>query len=123
MDKEQFLEVLCDKFPNIKEEVLDEDYQGLFTLQIGVFMRYTQEAINHHQVSTVGEHTQFITEIFDLVEEEVRNSLVLSYIGKLDFKNIAKPQLYKDIQAALDAYNQSAYTDQKLINFIKKRKN
>ena len=36
----EFLQLLVEQFPAIKDDVLDEDYKGLITLQVKFFTKY-----------------------------------------------------------------------------------
>jgi hypothetical protein len=120
MNKEQFIKEICDKFPYLKDEILDEDYGGLFSLQVSVFRENTQSAIDNCNNEVIETHLNFISKNFKSFDNEVENSIVLSYIGKLDFKNYPMPKLFQDIQAELAIYNQSAHKDETLIKVLKK---
>jgi hypothetical protein len=119
MEQEQFIQNLCDEFPYLSEDILDDDYEGLLTLQIGVFRESTQEAIDNNDSQKIDEHLNFILNNFNKVNDKVQNSIVLSYIGKLNFKKHLKPKLFREFQNALENYNALAYKDEKLINFLK----
>ena len=116
MNKKDFLNKLIQCFPDIKEEILDNDYNGLFSLQVGVFRDITQKAIDTHDLENVEKYTQFILDNFD---DDVNNSIILSYIQKLNFKDYKTPPFFMNFQKELKEYEQSSYTDEKLIDFLK----
>ena len=116
MNKKYFLNKLIECFPDMKEEILDDDYNGLFSLQVGVFRDITQKAIDTHDLENVEKYTQFILDNFD---DDVNNSIVLSYIQKLNFKDYKTPSFFMNFQKKLKEYEQSSYTDEKLIDFLK----
>ena len=119
MNKKDFLNKLIQCFPDIKEEILDNDYNGLFSLQVGVFRDITQKAIDTHDLENVEKYTQFILDNFDNFDDDVNNSIVLSYIQKLNFKDYKTPSFFMNFQKELKEYEQSSYTDEKLIDFLK----
>lgn len=120
MNSEQFIQELCKRFPSLKNDILDEDYQRLFSLQISIFRNYTQSCIDNGDFKKVDECINFIFENFNNLDSKVENSIVLSYIGKLDFKNYPIPKLLKEFKEALDSYNNSALNNQKLVDVLKK---
>jgi len=85
--KAEFIEALVTKFPEIKDEVLDEDYDNLVSLQVGCFRRYTQKAIDANDRPTTLKCFQFADNCIDTVEFEVENSLAISWASKLKFDN------------------------------------
>jgi len=119
MNKKDFLNKLIQCFPDMKEEILDDDYNGLFSLQVGVFRDITQKAIDTHDLENVEKYTQFILDNFDDFDDDVNNSIVLSYIQKLNFKDYKAPSFFMNFQKELKEYEQSSYTDEKLIDFLK----
>ena len=119
MNKKDFLNKLIQCFPDMKEEILDDDYNELFSLQVGVFRDITQKAIDTHDLENVEKYTQFILDNFDNFDDDVNNSIVLSYIQKLNFKDYKTPSFFMNFQKELKEYEQSSYTDEKLIDFLK----
>ena len=119
MNKKDFLNKLIQCFPDIKEEILDNDYNGLFSLQVGVFRDITQKAIDTHDLENVEKYTQSILDNFDNFDDDVNNSIILSYIQKLNFKDYKTPSFFMNFQKELKEYEQSSYTDEKLIDFLK----
>ncbi|MES2809964.1 MAG: hypothetical protein V4619_15140 [Bacteroidota bacterium] len=81
--EEQFVALITDTFPSLADEILDEDYKGLITLQVGCFTRFTQDAIDENDVKLVTKCFDFVDNIFERVNDRVENSLVITYLGKL----------------------------------------
>lgn len=120
MNKELFLEKLISSFPQLKENILDEDYEGLLSLQIGEFRIATQQAMDEHKIQEANEYLLFIMNHFYEFDDDVQNSIVISYIQKLNFVNIPIPPFFDKIQKQLNEYYASAYSDEKLLDFLKK---
>lgn len=122
--KAAFIEELVLTFPEIRDEVFDEDYLGLISLQIGCFRRFTQNAININDLETVQKCFDFVDNNLDIVEFDVENSLVISFLGKLNFdKNIGASKLLSskltEMIEVLKSYYSSFSKDKKLLNFLK----
>jgi len=98
-DVNTFLNDLVTAFPEIKGEVLDEDYQDLIALQVGCLTRFSQAAIKAEDWKTVARCIKFVNESFDQVEFSVENSLAISYLGKLEFsqESMAEKLLPKNL--------------------------
>lgn len=84
-DETIFIEVLICTFPEIKDEVLDEDWVDITSLQIACFTRFTQKAIDANDNDIVLRCFQFVDSNIDNVIFKVENSLTISWLGKLNF--------------------------------------
>jgi hypothetical protein len=84
-DEITFIEDLITTFPEIKKEVLDEDWIGLISLQIGCFRRFTQKAIDDNNNLLALQCFKFIDDNINEVEFSIENSLTISWLGKLNF--------------------------------------
>jgi hypothetical protein len=122
-DDKSFVNDLIKEFPEIRQDVLDEDYIGLISLQIGVFRKFTQDAINKNNLDLVTKCFQFIEKNFDVVNSDIRNSLYISYLGKLEIANnkIKKmlPAKLKSAKEEIDIYYKSTSENDKLNKFLK----
>jgi hypothetical protein len=119
-----FIAELVASFPEIIDDVLDENNLGFISLQIGCFRRFTQEAINGYDLNTVKKCIAFADANFETTEWEVTNSLSISFVGKLDFsKNRSAEKLLTDkltgVRSQLDLYYNSLSKDEKLNKFLK----
>jgi len=122
-DQHSFIEDLVNHFPEIKDEVLDDDWTGLITLQIGCFMRFTQKAIDTNDITTIKNCFRFVDDNLDAVEFNVENSLTISWLGKLDFaKNKVAFDLLstklKNLYTQLRQWNTDIPKNQKLNTFL-----
>jgi len=122
-DQHSFIEDLVNHFPEIKDEVLDDDWTGLITLQIGCFMRFTQKAIDTNDITTIKNCFWFVDDNLDAVEFNVENSLTISWLGKLDFaKNKVAFDLLstklKNLYTQLRQWNTDIPKNQKLNTFL-----
>jgi len=125
LSERAFLEQLVSAFPQIKEEVYDEDSDGLISLQVGCLTRYTIKAINDNKVSTALKCFRFVEQMLDKVNSNIESALVISLIGHLKFDK--NPDLYdsfpkrlKELKAALDKHHKSFARPKKIKKKIKK---
>ena len=92
-NSEIFIDELIKAFPEIKDEVLDEDWIDLIHIQVGCLTRYTQKAIDDDNIEVALKCFQFVNNILNQVEFKIENSLVISWVFHLTFhKNM---ELYK----------------------------
>ena len=104
-----FIHDLILNFHEIKDEVLDEDYLGLFSQQIGCFREFTQKAIDDNNINLALKCFEFVAEYLPKVIFEVENSLVISCLGKLKIPKGSQiegliPKELKSIIDSLEAY-------------------
>jgi len=123
-DHQTFIDELIVAFPEIKDEVLDEDYLGLTTLQIGCFKRFTQKAIDNNDLILVKKCFDFVDSNIDVVEYNVENSLVISYLGKLNFSNDCEvdkllTKKLRELRVTLAEYYATPSKNEKLNKFLK----
>ena len=117
MNNKEFIDKLTNTFPEIKEEVMDEDFEGLITLQIGCFMRYTQKAIDTNNEISINNSFQFVLDNLESVNDRIENALYISFLNKLSFtKNIsAKSLLPPKLLAAknkMDEYDKAPHSEE-----------
>ena len=84
---QQFVEQLLIEFPGLKSEVLDETWAGLLHVETACFARYTQAAIDNHDVEQVRQCFEFATRIFHDADAEVRNAIYVSYLENLNLED------------------------------------
>lgn len=117
-----YLQQLSEQFPEIKEELLDEDYEGLITLQTGVFKRFIQKAIQNNDVPALKRSFTYLNNNFDLFDDKVQNSIVVSLLEHLELNSTANnllPAKIRNIINQLSNYNNSADNNKKLTDFLK----
>lgn len=119
-----FLEHLVKTFPQISEDVLDEDYEGLLPLQVGFFTRFTQRAIDANDIKLVKRCFEFVDAEIQSANSKVENVLYVTFLGKLfipEGSSIEKllPDYLKAAYDDLKAYHAAASKDQKLNDFFK----
>lgn len=84
---QQFIELLLAEFPGLRSEVQDETWAGLLHLETACFGRYTQSAIDNHDVENLRRCFDFATRIFQDADAEVKNALYVSYLENLDLED------------------------------------
>jgi hypothetical protein len=122
-NEQAFIKELISAFPEIKNEILDEDYAGLISLQIGCFKRFTQKAIDNNDLDVVKKSFQFVEANIGTVEHKIENALYISYLGKLNIVKNSKvekllPDSLKRALFELNAYNTSGSKNEKLNKFL-----
>lgn len=122
-NEQVFIENLIDNFPELEEEILDEDYLGIITLQIGCFKRFTQKAIDSNDLATAKECFRFVDENIDQVEGKIENALYITYLGHLKFEknNAAKKLLPDRLKSAIKditTHENSTPKNNKLNDFL-----
>lgn len=118
-----FINELVSVFPSIRAEVLDEDYSGLISLQIGCFKRFTQKAIDSNDLGTVKQCFDFVEANIGNVEHKIENALYISYLGKLNIPKNSRvekllPKRLRNALIDLNAYNTSNSTDDRVNKFL-----
>lgn len=122
-DADTFINELVGAFPEIEEEVTDEDYKGLIGLQIGCLTRFTQKAIDNNDLDMVTKSLNFVEDNIGKVEHKIENSLYISYLGKLNIIKGSKAEKLlsgnlKKVYAGFNNYAASSQNE-KLNNFLK----
>lgn len=118
-----YLQQLAEQFPEIEEELLDEDYEGLITLQTGVFKRFIQKAILDNDEPVLKRSFKYLNDNFELFDDKVQNSIVVSLLEHLELNSTANnllPVKIRSIINQLSNYNNSADKNKKLMNFFNK---
>lgn len=82
-DHRAFINDLILAFPEIEEEVLDEDNLNSITLQLIEFKAFTQKAIDSNDLETVKRCFEFVASNWNSIEFEMENSLTITYLAKL----------------------------------------
>ena len=101
-DYEFFIDELVNAFPEIREEVLDEDSIGSIHMQVGDFTRFTQHAIDTNNVPVALKCFQFVDDIISKVSDRVKDALEISWVFHLSF--IRNENLYKQFPSALKEF-------------------
>ncbi|MGJ1454510.1 DUF7674 family protein [Sphingobacterium multivorum] len=89
-NKDLFIADLIRIFPNLEEEILDEDYSFSITLQMGSLKRYIQKAIDDDNSDIFDAVVAFLNENLPLVDKKVQNAIFISFLEKLDFSGTPK---------------------------------
>jgi predicted nucleic acid-binding OB-fold protein len=109
-----YLQQLAEQFPEIEEELLDEDYEGLITLQTGVFKRFIQKAILDNDEPILKRSFKYLNDNFELFDDKVQNSIVVSLLEHLELNSTANNLLPVKIRSIINQLSK------KLMNFFNK---
>ena len=115
-NKDLFIDDLIKVFPDLKEEMLDDDYSFSITLQMGRLKRYIQKAIDGNNSDIFDSMIVFFVENLSLVDDRVRNAIFISFLGKLDFST--KPEFKQKLIRTLGkaSIDLEKYREYKLFN-------
>lgn len=119
--KDSFIRVICERYPYMEKDILEEQYDGSFSSQVCIFRKYTQKAIDGREVIKLKNYFNFIEKNFYNFEDDIQDNLVSSYIGKLDFKCFPVPELFRNMRSALNDYNRSPENNKKLLDFLRQQ--
>lgn len=121
----EFAKKLIEAFPEMESELNDDDFKGILTLEVGVFLRFTQAVINAGDIKTLKKCFSFIEDNLPNFDTKIENSIYISYLQKLDFSNHAdyinflSPEL-KSAIVQMEAYHKNAESNKKLTDFLNK---
>lgn len=87
---DEFLDLLTQQFPAIKEEVLDEDWNGLIHLQVACFYRYANQCIISGRLYEVRRCFDFFEKTIEKVESRTENALYVSFLEHLDMAGVER---------------------------------
>jgi hypothetical protein len=79
----QFIDQLVGEFSELRHDV--EDEAGLPHLQMAVFARSTQTAIDRGDFKTLRRHFAFADRFFHHSADDLENALYVSYLENLEF--------------------------------------
>jgi hypothetical protein len=80
----EFFQLLVKHFPEIAEDVFDEDYNGLVHLQIGCMARYASELIRHGKFDFLKQLFDFFQTTVEKVDSSTENALYVSFLEHVD---------------------------------------
>ncbi|GAB3723903.1 hypothetical protein GCM10027594_04920 [Hymenobacter agri] len=84
LSREAFLQSLAESFPEIAEEVLDEDYAGLIHLQVGAMARYGNRLIQTGRFDELQKLFDFFHHTVTKVDSNTENALYVSFLEHID---------------------------------------
>ena len=87
--RQEFLETLIQQFPNVKDEVLDEDYKDLIHLQVAVLARYANDQIKSKRLDEAKRIFNFFEKVIDKVDSKTENALYVSFLEHVEFVNLS----------------------------------
>jgi hypothetical protein len=82
--KDELLTLMGEQFPEIKEELFDEDYAGLMHLQIGLLANYTNENIEKARFDEIQRIFDFFSAVIDKVDSTTENAFYVSFLEHLN---------------------------------------
>lgn len=108
ISKAKAIDKIEKEFPHIAEELHDETWDGLIHLQISVFSRLAQSAIDSGDEPTFQRVGRLFLELFETGEPELVNALNVSFLEHLNFidgkkdRSWAYKQMSKKMRLAFD---------------------
>ena len=109
MDKDKFVQLALAEFPQLNEELAEEDV--LLHLQMAAFSRLAQAAIERNDPDTLVKCYGFLAEVMKSATPDVENAIYVSFLENLDFESSpdgaeAKRLLPPELQKALAELNE-----------------
>jgi hypothetical protein len=89
MNGEEFIASLLTEFPELSEEVRDNE--GLLHVQVGAFARRTEEAIARDDLACVDRCFALAHRAFHDADPPLKNAIYVSYLENLDFDGAHGP--------------------------------
>ncbi|HEK19298.1 DUF7674 family protein [Mucilaginibacter sp.] len=80
----EFLQLLVEQFPAIKDDVLDEDYKGLITLQVKFFTKYANNCISTGRLDEVRRVFEFFEAVLPKIDSDLDNALHVTFLERLN---------------------------------------
>jgi hemerythrin-like domain-containing protein len=80
LTKDELLKLLAEHFPEIKEELFDEDYADLIHLQIGLLANYANQKIEQARFDEVQRIFDFFSAVIDKVDTSIENAFYVSFL-------------------------------------------
>ncbi|PAW94196.1 hypothetical protein CKK33_12150 [Mucilaginibacter sp. MD40] len=84
LSTQEFLQLLVEQFPAVKDDVLDEDYEGLITLQVKFFTKYANNCISAGRLDEVRRVFEFFEAVLGKVNSDINNALHVTFLKRLD---------------------------------------
>ncbi|MFD1469205.1 hypothetical protein ACFQ48_13305 [Hymenobacter caeli] len=84
ISQEEFLNHLVKVFPEISDEVLDEDYADLIHLQIACLARYANQLIQHSRFDVLRRVFSFFSVTVEKVDSDTENALYVSFLEHVE---------------------------------------
>ena len=106
------------QFPEIRDELHDETWEGLLHLQISVFARLTQRAIDDGDRARFKKACDLFADLFTQADPELVNALNVSYLEHLEFNDDgtqrrwaydAMPDVMRKAHDSMDEYNKHTH--------------
>ena len=92
IDAAAFIKLLGKHFPEIVDELHDETWEGLLHVQMGVFSRFAQRAIDHQSKALWREITEVFVVVWADCSADVTNALNVSFLEHLEFSDLKVPR-------------------------------
>lgn len=84
LSRAELIELMVQQFPEIKEDVLDEDYSDLIHLQIGYLADYANNKIGIARFDEVQRVFHFFEKVITKVDSHTENAFYVSFLEHLN---------------------------------------
>ena len=93
ISQDEFLETLAKQFPEVKNDIQDEDDNGLIHLQIATFARYTNECINNKRFDVVRKIFDFFEKTIEKIDPKTENAMYVSFLEHIEFNDLSQREI------------------------------
>ena len=80
ISRDELLTLLAEQFPEIEEELFDEDYAGLIHLQIGLLANHTNENIEKARFDEIQRIFDFFSVVIEKLDSTTENAFYVSFL-------------------------------------------
>ena len=84
ISRDELLTLLAEQFPEIEEELFDEDYAGLIHLQIGLLANHTNENIEKARFDEIQRIFDFFSVVIEKLDSTTENAFYVSFLEHLN---------------------------------------
>jgi hypothetical protein len=81
----KFVQLVLAEFPQLQEEIAEAE--GLLHLEMGIFSRFAQNAIDHNALDTLKRCYGLLAGIMTTAPSEVENAIYVSFVEHLNFES------------------------------------
>ncbi len=93
ISRSEFLGILSEQFPEIKEEIEDEDYKDLIHLQVAIFARYANDQLERKRHDELHRIFDFFEKVITKVDSRTENALYVSFLEHVELEKLNKNEI------------------------------
>lgn len=123
---EEFINAALIEYPEYKDQIMDEDWDDLPYLQMGVFTRIVNDLILDGDESKFKQILTFLGEQYEEGDDKLKNIFAVSFLEHLKFKGkrfiALMPKVLLEVLVDITEYNKEILNDSEIKRIFKKMK-